>query len=75
MTQRQTDDNAKLASLSPREREALGCLARGLTIYQVAAVLRISASLVTAHRENLYKKLEVSDAEGLKLFAVRVGLL
>ena len=75
MPQQPTDDNTKLASLSPREREVLTYLARGLTVYQAAAVLKVSASLVVAHRQTLYKKLDVSDAEGLKLFAACVGLV
>ena len=75
MTRQQADDNAKLASLSSREREVLTYLARELTAYHAAAVLGVSASLVAAHRENLYQKLDVSDADGLKMFAGCVGLV
>jgi DNA-binding CsgD family transcriptional regulator len=49
-----------LASLSPREREILGLLARGLSNKELARELSVSGNTVKTHLANLYAKLGVS---------------
>ena len=46
--------------LTPREREVLGCVARGLTNAQVARELWLAPSTVRKHLENVYAKLGVN---------------
>lgn len=46
--------------LTPREREVLSLVARGLTNAQVAQRLWLAPSTVRKHLENVYAKLGVS---------------
>jgi DNA-binding CsgD family transcriptional regulator len=47
-------------ALTPREREVLACVARGLTNAQVARELWLAPSTVRKHLENVYAKLGVN---------------
>jgi DNA-binding NarL/FixJ family response regulator len=51
-----------LATLTPREREVLGCLAEGAARRDVAARLSLSANTVRTHTQNLMAKLQVHSA-------------
>jgi DNA-binding NarL/FixJ family response regulator len=62
-----------LESLTPRERDVLQGVARGLTNKAIAAELGISRRTVEAHRESLMKKLEIHNVAGLTRFALEVG--
>jgi DNA-binding CsgD family transcriptional regulator len=46
-------------SLSPREREVLEVLARGMSTKQIASILGISYETVCVHLRRIYKKLNV----------------
>lgn len=48
-----------LATLTPREREVLACLAEGAARREVAARLSLSANTVRTHTQNLMAKLQV----------------
>jgi DNA-binding NarL/FixJ family response regulator len=48
-----------LATLTPREREVLACLAEGVARREVAARLSLSANTVRTHLQNLMGKLQV----------------
>ena len=65
---------ALLDALTPRERDVLDGVARGLTNKAIAAQLGISHRTVEAHRESLMKKLEIHNVAGLTRFALGVGL-
>jgi FixJ family two-component response regulator len=65
---------ALLAALTPRERDVLDGVARGLTNKAIAADLGISRRTVEAHRESLMRKLEIHNVAGLTRFALEVGL-
>ncbi len=65
---------ALLALLTPRERDVLDGVARGLTNKAIAADLGISRRTVEAHRESLMRKLEIHSVAGLTRFALEVGL-
>lgn len=60
---------AAKASLTPREREIVGYLARGHSGVFVAKTLMISESTVYTHVRNMYRKLGIGSREEL------VGLL
>jgi DNA-binding NarL/FixJ family response regulator len=50
-----------LVELSPRERDVLGWLARGLVVKEIAVKLGLSHQTVWVHLRNIYKKLHVNS--------------
>jgi DNA-binding NarL/FixJ family response regulator len=60
--------------LTPREREVLIRISRGLTNRQVAADLGISVRTAEAHRDNLMKKLGIRNVAGLTRYAIKYGM-
>ncbi len=69
-----TNAAALLDTLTPRERDVLDGVARGLTNKAIAGELGISRRTVEAHRESLMRKLEIHNVAGLTRFALEVGL-
>ena len=67
-------DHPDLARLTPREREVLAGLGRGLTNRQLADELYVAEKTVKTHVSNLLAKLRVPDRTQAALFAVRTGL-
>jgi len=63
-----------LELLTPRERDVLDGVARGLTNKAIAAELGISRRTVEAHRESLMRKLEIHNVAGLTKFALEAGI-
>jgi DNA-binding NarL/FixJ family response regulator len=65
-------ERAKLnvASLTNREREVLGALARGLLNKEIAAEFGISIRTVEAHRESIMRKLGVRSAAAMTRVAI-----
>lgn len=65
----------QLELLTPRERDVLGGVARGLTNKAIAAELGISRRTVEAHRESLMRKLQIHSVAGLTRFALEAGIV
>lgn len=65
---------SQLDTLTPRERDVLDGVARGLTNKAIAGELGISRRTVEAHRESLMRKLEIHNVAGLTKFALEVGM-
>ena len=65
---------ARIASLTPREREIIGLIAQGNGTKRLAAELGVSEKTVRNHLVSIYDKLEVSDRLELAIYAVRHGL-
>jgi DNA-binding NarL/FixJ family response regulator len=63
-----------LDELTPREREVLAHLARGLTNRELAAALFVSEKTVKTHVSSILTKLRLADRTQAALFAVRHGL-
>ncbi|HRC63028.1 MAG: response regulator transcription factor [Dehalococcoidia bacterium] len=61
--------------LTPREREVLVLLARGLLNKQIARELGISEKTVKAHLVNVFDRIGVSDRTQAALWAERRGLV
>ena len=61
--------------LTPREREVLRCIARGLSNKAAAAELEISVRTVETHRDNLMQKLGLRGTAALTKYALEQGLL
>ena len=62
-------------SLSPREREILKLIARGLSNVEVAHALSVSRATVRTHLEHIYEKLEVSNRTEAVTEGIRQGLI
>lgn len=58
-----------LARLTPREREVLACVARGLTNKEIARALDIGPGTVKTHVEKLIAKLGAADRTQAAVFA------
>jgi len=59
--------------LTPREREVLELIARGLTNKEIAAELGLSVKTVETHRAKLMEKLDLHTAAGLIRYALTKG--
>ena len=66
-------DAAKLAALTPREREVLEHAARGLHAKEIAAALDISPRTVEVHKTRIMEKLGVRNVAELVRFAIAAG--
>lgn len=65
---------AEEATLTPREREVLGQLARGISIANIALAMSISRHTVGDHVKNIYRKLNISSRAEAALRAKNLGL-
>jgi DNA-binding NarL/FixJ family response regulator len=68
-------DVAPVDPLTPRELEVLKLIAEAHTNDQIAELLTISRKTVERHRENLMRKLGMSDRVQLTRYAIRRGLV
>lgn len=64
----------RISSLTPRERDVLRGIVKGLTNKEIAAHLQISARTVESHRESLMQKLDVKHVAALTRLALEAGL-
>jgi DNA-binding NarL/FixJ family response regulator len=64
-----------LDSLSPREVEVLGVLARGRSNRQIARHLSISEETVKAHVSSILAKLQLADRTQAAIFGLQQGLV
>jgi len=60
--------------LSPREREIMGCLARGDSNKEIARTLSLAESTIKIHVQNIFKKLNLSSRVQAAVYAVEHGL-
>ncbi len=61
--------------LTPREREMVILVARGMTIKQIALSLHVSEKTVRNHMRSIYSKLAVYDRSQLVIYALKKGLV
>lgn len=64
-----------LPALTPREKEVLVLVTRGMTSRQIALRLRIAPTTVISHRRHITEKLGIRSAAGLTIYAVTRGLV
>jgi Response regulator containing a CheY-like receiver domain and an HTH DNA-binding domain len=68
-------DTARLAPLTPRERDVLGAVARGLTNAEIAAHLHMSPATVKTHINRVMAKLGAHDRAQLVVIGYETGLV
>jgi len=61
--------------ITPRQREVLKLISRGLTMKEIAAELAISTRTAESHKYEMMEALGVSTTADLIKYALRVGLI
>jgi DNA-binding NarL/FixJ family response regulator len=67
-------DQAKLNELTPREREVLDLVARGLSNPEIATALVVEESTIRTHVKRILMKLGLRDRVQLVIFAYETGV-
>ena len=66
-----TDEREEVpGELTPRERDIIIGVVKGMTNKEIADELFISPNTVTTHRRNIVKKLDIHSASGLTVYAI-----
>jgi DNA-binding NarL/FixJ family response regulator len=74
MARQPARDDARLAELTPREREVLELLAQGSSNAEIAVALVIEESTVKTHVKRVLDKLDLRDRVQAVIFAYESGL-
>jgi DNA-binding NarL/FixJ family response regulator len=67
-------DQAKLGELTPREREVLKLIARGMSNREIAAAVAVEESTIRTHVKRILMKLNLRDRVQAVIFAYETGL-
>jgi DNA-binding CsgD family transcriptional regulator len=70
----QLKNELRLKSVTKREKEILGLIAKGNTDKKISEILHISMATAKTHRNKLIRKLDLNNTASLVAFAVGCGL-
>lgn len=62
--------NSDSQTLTPREKEIIICVVKGMTNKEIAGRLYLSTHTVITHRRNITKKLQIHSSSGLTIYAI-----
>lgn len=68
-------DSQDRRELSPRERDVVVGVVRGLSNKEIAASMGVSVNTVTTHRRNIAAKLKIHSPAGLTIYAIASKLV
>jgi DNA-binding NarL/FixJ family response regulator len=71
--ERQSEDDERLARLTPRERDVLACMMAGLDRARIARRMVLSTNTVRTHTQNVFAKLDVHSTLEAVSVALRAG--
>ncbi len=60
--------------LSPREKDVIKLIVKGLSNKEIATTMNVSVNTVMTHRRNIAAKLKIHSPAGLTIFALATGL-
>lgn len=69
-----SEHRSRCSTLSPRELEVLGYVARGLSTKELAGVMHVSPRTADNHVTRIMTKLDIHSRVELARFAMREGL-
>ena len=61
--------------LSPREKDVILGIVKGLSNKEIAGEINVSVNTVMTHRRNIASKLQIHSAAGLTIYAITTGLV
>lgn len=62
-------------SLSPREKDVIMGIVKGLSNKEIASEMSVSVNTVMTHRRNIASRLQTHSAAGLTIYAITTGLV
>lgn len=68
-------EDKRCDELSPREKDVISHIARGLSNKEIASSMNVSVNTVMTHRRNIAAKLHIHSPAGITIFALATGLV
>lgn len=68
--QKDADDGDGRKELSPREKEVVVGIVKGLSNKEIAGAMNVSVNTVMTHRRNISSKLKIHSSAGLTIYAI-----